>query len=104
MPWVWVCVMVFVGLAMVGHQFHGFVGHAVGFVWWVISWSCCGCGGSSISGHAVGVGCCGFYFCSCGLIFLGSCGLILGVGCVKWWLISGSGGLCEVVVNRWWWL
>ena len=68
------------------------------------SWSCRGCGGSSISGHAVGVGCCGFYFCSCGLIFLGSCGLILGVGCVKWWLISGSGGLCEVVVNRWWWL
>ena len=68
------------------------------------SWSCRGCGGSSISGHAVGVGCCGFYFCSCGLIFLGSCGLILGVGCVKWWLINGSGGLCEVVVNRWWWL
>ena len=33
MPWVWVCAMVFVGLALVGHWFYGFVGHAVGFVW-----------------------------------------------------------------------
>ena len=32
MPWVWVCAMVFVGLALVGHWFYGFVGHAVGFV------------------------------------------------------------------------
>ena len=24
------------GHAMVGHRFHGFVGHVVGFVWWVI--------------------------------------------------------------------
>ena len=48
-------------------------------------WSCHGCGGSSVSGHAVGVGCRRFYFCGCGLIFLGNC------------------GLCEVVVDRWWW-
>ena len=50
------------------------------------SWSCRGCGGSSFLGHAVGVGCRGFYFCGCGLIFLSSCGLILVVvvvGCVK---------------------
>ena len=76
------------------------------------SWPCCVYGKSSVSGHAVGVGlcrgvhgschggslvlglvvcvgCCGFYFCGCGLIFLGSCGLILVVavvGCVKWML------------------
>ena len=30
MPWVWVCVVVFVGLAMVGHRSHGFMGHAMG--------------------------------------------------------------------------
>ena len=29
MPWVWVCAMVFVGLAMVGHRRHG---NAVGMV------------------------------------------------------------------------
>ena len=66
-----------------------------------MSWSCRGCGGSLVSGHAVGIGCRGFYFCGCGLIFLGSCGLILVVmvvGCMKWWLTSGGGGLCEVVV------
>ena len=76
------------------------------------SWPCCVYGKSSVSGHVVGVGlcrgvhgschggslvlglvvcvgCCGFYFCGCGLIFLGSCGLILVVavvGCVKWML------------------
>ena len=103
MPRVWVCAMVFGGLAMVGHNFM--------FLWvmpWglcvgsLASWLCRGCARSSISGHAVGVGCCGFYFCSCGLIFLGSCGSILGVSYVKWWLIGGSSGLCEVVVNRWW--
>ena len=35
MSWVWVCAVVFVGLAVVGHRFHGFVGHAVGFVWFL---------------------------------------------------------------------
>ena len=47
MPWVWVCAVVFVGLAVVGHQFHGFVvghrhcGHAMGVVghwFWVMPW------------------------------------------------------------------
>ena len=46
----------------------------------------------------MGVGCPGFYFCGCELIFLGSCGLILVVACVKWWLTGGGVGLCEVVV------
>ena len=62
-------------------------------------------GGSSVSGHVMGVGCCGFYFCGCGLIFLGSCGLILVVlfvGSVKWWLTGGDGGLCEAVLDWWW--
>ena len=57
MPWVWVCAMVFMGLAVVGHPFHGFMGHAESVVWWVIGivvmpwvwWvisfgSCRGCG------------------------------------------------------------
>ena len=69
MPWVWVCALVFVGLA-------------VGFVWWVI-------GFVVMPWVWVAVG---FIFCGCRLIFLGSCGLILVVvvvGCVKWWLISG---------------
>ena len=93
MSWVWVCVVVFVGLAVVGHRFHGFVGHAVGFVWWVIGvvvmpwvWWVIGFGSCHES-----VGCRGFYFCGCGPIFLGSCGLILVVvvvGCVKWWLTN----------------
>ena len=64
----------------------------------LVSWSCHGYGGSSILGHVVGVGCRGFYFCGCGLIFLGSCGLILVivvVGFVKWWSISGSGSGCD---------
>ena len=58
----------------------------------LVSWSCHGYGGSSILGHVVGVGCRGFYFCGCGLIFLGRCELILVVvvvGCVKWWLTDG---------------
>ena len=69
MPWVWVCALVFVGLAV------GFVLWVIGFV--VMPWVW------------VAVG---FIFCGCRLIFLGSCGLILVVvvvGCVKWWLISG---------------
>ena len=37
MLWVWVCVVVFVGLATVGHRSHGFMGHAMGFVWWIIN-------------------------------------------------------------------
>ena len=59
MPWVWVCAVVFVGLA-------------VGFVWWVISvvvmpwvW------------WVIDFGSCrGFYFCGCGLILMG-----------LWWLV-----------------
>ena len=42
--------------------------------------------GHRLCGHAVGVGCRGFYFCGCELIFLSSCGLMLVVvvvGCVK---------------------
>ena len=87
--------MVFVGLAVVGHRFHGFVGHVMGFVWWVIGivvmpwvWWVIG------FGSCLGVGFHEFYFCGCGLIFLGSCGADFG-GC--------SGGLCEVVVDWWWW-
>ena len=54
MPWVWVCAMVFVGLAM-------------GFVWWVI-------GVVVMLWVWVAMG---LTFCGCGFIFLGSCGLIL---------------------------
>ena len=119
MPWVWVCAVVFVGLAVVGHRFHGFVvghrhcGHAVSMVshWlWVMLWVwvCAvvfmglavgfvwwviGAMVMSWVWWVIGFGsCCGFYFCGCRLIFLGSCGLILVVvvvGCVKWCLISG---------------
>ena len=44
--------------------------------------------------------CHGFYFCGCGLIFLGSCGLILVVVAVEELAVgSGSGGrLYEVVM------
>ena len=64
------------------------------------SLSCCGCGGSSVSSHAMGVGCPGFYFCGCELIFLGSCGLILVVvvvGCMKWLLTGGGGCNCYLL-------
>ena len=74
-----------------------FVGLVVGFVWWVISvmvipwvW------------WVIGFGSCrGFYFCGCGLIFLGSCGLILVVVAVEELAVgNGSGGgLYEVVVG-----
>ena len=37
MPWVWVCAVGFVGHAVVGHHVCGFVGHAMGFVWWIIN-------------------------------------------------------------------
>ena len=39
-----------------------------------------------------GIGVVWFYFCGCGLIFLGSCGLILVVVVVELAMGSGSGG------------
>ena len=63
---VWVCAVVFMDLAMVGHRFHGFMGYAVGFVLWVVGivvmlwvW------------WVIGFGSCrGFPFCGCGLILV----------------------------------
>ena len=75
MPWVWACAVAFMGL-VVGFVWWVISVMVIPWVWWVISFGSCR----------------GFYFCGCGLIFLGSCGLILVVavvGCVKWWLTGG---------------
>ena len=72
------------------------------WVWWVMpqvwvsltSWSCCGYGGSSVSGHAVGVGLCHGVRGSCcgGSSVLWFCG-----SCMPWGLCGRSSALCQAV-------
>ena len=64
-------------------------------------WSCRGCGGSSVSGHAWVWVFMSFIFVVVGWFSWVVVGLILVVvvvGCVKWWLTGGGGGLCAVAV------
>ena len=58
------------------------------------SWSCCGYGGSSVSGHAVGVGLCHGVRGSCcgGSSVLWFCG-----SCMPWGLCGRSSALCQAV-------
>ena len=96
MPWVWVCAVVFMDLAMVGHWFHGFVGHALGFVWWVV-------------GVVVMLSVCwviSFGSCrGCGLPWVLFLWLWVDFLGYLWADFGGCGsGLCEVVVDWWWWL
>ena len=58
-------------------------------------WSCHGCGGSMVSGHVVGVGCHGFYFCSCGWF---SWVIVSWFWWLWWWAVWRGGWPVVVVV------
>ena len=80
-----------------------------------VSWfrgSCWECGvvGHQHCGHAMGVVGHQFRVMPWVWVAVGFIFVVVGwfswaiVGCVKWWLTGGGGGLHEVVVNCWWWL